>query len=1160
MTLDTQLSPGMRLYDRFLGSARLVAGVERYPAVVFITFKHPQTGQLAREPFGLADLAERFEIIESSAAFRADPEIVSLTAEAYRIQHAYLFNPLFATETSLIDIVPHQLAAVYGVPAAQGVPERLGILDMTRIRFLLADDAGAGKTIMAALLIRELLLRRAVQRVLIVPPAGLVGNWRRELDVLFNLRFRELAGSDFADHENPFADPRNRLAIISIDTLWRDRAREAYLAAAPYDLVIFDEAHKLSAGYLADLTIDKTNRYAMAELIARQNRHLLLMTATPHMGKQDRYYMLWRLLEPELFSTQQAFDRLTRADRQHYLLRRMKEEMVTFDARPLYVERTSETASYPLRAGEGQERDLYNRVTEYCDVHFDRAKQRNRSSAGLAMSILQRRLASSTWALWKSVERRAQKLRDEIQEIDSGALDLDEFRTLQGLLPATSSRDTATGDEEEAQDGLEQNEVEDRAVEGATDALTLAELRIELSEVEGLVELARRVYDRQKTGIPESKFEQLWDTLTRYPETKILIFTEFRDTLDYLVDRLQGRGLTGKIAAIHGGMTYQERDRQAAFFRKDARIMVATDAAGEGINLQFCWLLINYDIPWNPARLEQRMGRVHRYKQEHPVLLINVLAQDTREGRVLKVLLEKLENIRRDLGSDKVFDIVGQQFTSKPLAQLIFEAVVEGREEETTGIIEHELTNDNARRMLDELERRVEASEVRSLLAALQQRRELAETHRMMPAYVRRFVQLAAERVGAGIHGDIDAMFAFTPCPPSIQQALSRYPEAIRQRLTVDRELAKPDLTREPTAIYLHPGEAVFDALADLYLAQHDGEGTHGALFYDAETEAPYLFSLARLLVVRDVPGADEPETVHELMTGLRRFADGRFDLAPAHLLLTLYPHTRADAWPAFDDGWVAAASGTGPVEAYFVAEVGMPELLQRRQAENARIPQRVAQLTAAYNLRRVELSKQRRILKEAVGKGVPAAASKLRACEGELTELDANLRRAEADLRTAPDRLRLGQVQFYAQALVLPMSPAQTAERIDLHAEQIALQEVMRREQAEGSTWEDVSAPHLKSGFDLKVRRVDGTLRYVEVKGRRGTNAIELTENEWAQAANHPDRYWLYVVFHCDTTPTLHRVANPFSELVARPLGSMRIQAAEIIRAAERQPPSPRA
>jgi len=1154
MSLLSKLRSGVYLYDHCTGHERLVQAVESYDQVVFLSFKHPQTGAVDRQPFSVAELESRFEVLkEEAVAFRAESEIVSLVAEAYRLQHAYLFNPLFTTETSLIDLLPHQLAAVYGVPVTPEHPaEEPGMLDLPRLRFLLADDAGAGKTIMAGLVIREMLSRRLIKRVLIVPPAGLVGNWERELRILFRLRPRILSSFDVRDDNNPFTDPRNDLAIISVDTLWRERVRAAYMAAPPYDLVVFDEAHKLSAWRNADLTVDRTRRYEMAEIIAQQERHLLLMTATPHMGKDDPYYFLWRLLEPELLSTPEAFGRLTSAQKRHYLLRRMKEEMVRFDGGPIFPSRESKTIEYPLMQGPGQEQDLYDQTTDYCQTHYDRARLRNRSAAGLAMSILQRRLASSTWALFRSLERRAEKLGGILEALASGLLSLEELEARQFTLPARDVRDTKTGDEEETQDGREESERQDEEVASATDARTLAELRSEWEEVQRLVVLARQVYDQKH----ESKFEKLWEALEAYPDTKVLIFTEFRDTLDFLVGRLEGKGLTGKIAHIHGGMDYKERDRQAAFFRDPdgARVMVATDAAGEGINLQFCWLLVNYDIPWNPARIEQRMGRVHRYKQEHDVLLLNLVAQNTREGRVLKVLLDKLERIRRELGNDKVFDIIGQQFTGKPLTELIFEAVIEGKEDQTLREFDQKLDKEQVQARLEAQARKVEISQVRALLTVLQQQREVAEMRRMMPAYVRRFFQLAAPLVGVGIRGDITDIFWLDPCPANMQQALSAYPGDVQKCLTFDRDRAMPELAQDPKAIYLHPGEPVFEAVVDLFLGQYERQAMRGAVFFDPEATESYLFYLAKVAVLRDAEQPEEePEIVKEKMTGVRRYEDGRCDLAPAHLLLTLFPREQ-EGKPGFSEktGLWNLAGDTAPVEVFMVRALGQPALEARRQEEEERLPQRREQLRVAYNLRQAELLRQKRLLKEAIEKGVPAAPTKLRRCEAELEDLDRRRREAEAALYAEVERLRLGPVSIYAQALVLPLPPEEVERRRDIQAEQVALAEVIGREEAEGSVIEDVSASHLKAGFDLKVLRPDGSLRYVEVKGRSRTQAVELTANEWAQAANHRDRYWLYVVYNCDTVPQLYRVPDPFGRLLARQTGAVRINASDVIAAAE--------
>ncbi|MCG3212540.1 MAG: RNA polymerase-associated protein RapA [Anaerolineae bacterium] len=1147
MSILNELNPNTSIYDRHTGQYLMVDKVEPAGQVVFLSLRNPTSGEVKRSPFPVRELDSRFELAPTgSAAFNGGPALVSLLAELYRIRHAYLFNPLFATETSLIDLLPHQMAAVYGVPANDSQPARPGMVDQPRLRFLLADDAGAGKTIMAGLLIREMLLRRQARRILVVPPAGLVGNWERELRVLFRLRFRVLSGSEFKNDDNPFTDPRNVLAIISVDTLWRERVREAYLSAPPYDLVAFDEAHKLSAWRNADLTEEKSRRYAMAEHIARQQRHLLLMTATPHMGKDDPYYFLWRLLEPQLLSTQGAFNNLTTAQKQRYLLRRMKEEMVYFDGRKIFVERASHTIEYELRP---EEYNLYQQVTHYCETEFDRARRLNRSAAGLAMSILQRRLASSTWALYQSLARREEKLKGYLEALESGQATEADLWGQQAGLPVRDIRDTTTGDEEEGDEA----ETQDEAVAGATSAQTLEDLRAELAEVSRLKKLARQVYDQQL----ESKFERLWQALSDYPNTKVLIFTEFRDTLDFLVGRLEGRGLTGKIARIHGGLDYKEREKQADFFRRvdGARVMVATDAAGEGINLQFCWLLVNYDIPWNPARLEQRMGRVHRYKQTEPVVLLNLVSKDTREGRVLKVLLDKLELIRKELGSDKVFDIIGQRFTGKPLSELIFEAVVQGKEAETRQAIEQTLTPEQTREFLEAQARKVEISQVRALLAALVEEQQKAELKRMMPAYIRSFFQEAIELVGAGIKGDIAGLFHLDPCPVELQQAVATYPEAIRERLTFDRELAKPDLTRDPQAIFLHPGEVVFDTVADLMAGQYDHEGLRGATFYDGNVTEPYLFYLVKSLVKRDLPvgTAGEPEVITETVTGVRRYAGERFELLPAHWLLTLLD----EADTPTDSGEILRklAGDITPVEAFVLEQIGLPAYEKQRQEEENRLPQQRSNLTVAFNLRRVELMKQKRLLKDAVEKGVPAAETHLRRCEAELSRIDQERRETEAELYSRTQRLGLGPVTILVQALVLPLSPEEAELRHSARTERIALEEVERRERAAGAIEiKDVSNPQLQSGFDLRITYADGSVRFVEVKGTSGQAAVEMKANEWRQAANHPDRYWLYVVYHCDTVPQLHRIPDPFGRLIGKATGSVRINVSDILKAAKQE------
>ncbi len=1133
----SSLKPGMRLYDRQRGRERVIHSIEPLGRVVKIWFKDTQTGAIDPTTYPVSEVERRFEIVEvGTSAFRADSQVVRLLAESYRLTHAYLFNPAFATETSLIDPLPHQLIAVYD-----------HMLKQPRLRFLLADDAGAGKTIMAGLYVREMLQRRLISRVLIVPPAGLVGNWERELRNLFRLRFHILESFD-AQRDNPFRDPRNDLAIVSVDTLWRDRMRGHLFDAPPYDLVIFDEAHKLSARRNADGTVDKSNRYELAEAIAAQNRHLLLLTATPHMGKDDPYYFLWRLLEPELLAAQDAFERMSLARRQTHLLRRMKEQMIRFDEQPLYPRRSSTTIEYPLTAPE---RDLYERVTQYCETHFDRAKHRNQSAAKLAMGILQRRLASSTWALLRSLERRSQKLTDDLREWESGLIAADDLQRKQATLPTKDWRETKTADEEEAEDGQEESERLDEAAAGATDAQTIEELRVELEEVNRLVVLARSVYALKH----ESKFERLWQALEDYPDTKVLIFTEHRDTANFLVDRLEGLGKTGKIARIDGTLDYKQRDIQAEFFRTDARYLVATDAAGEGINLQFCWLLVNYDIPWNPARIEQRMGRVHRYKQTHEVLLMNLVAEGTREGRVLKVLLEKLERIRKELGTDRVFDVIGQQFKGKSLSELIFEATVGGQTQAVLQELDQAVTPEKMQAQLAEQARKVEVSEVRSLLEGLRQQRETAEMRRMMPAYVRGFFKEAAPLVGVTLEGDPSSLFRLIPnCPDAVCRALENYPEELSGRLTFDRALAMPPAALQPQAVYLHPGEVIFDTIAALFQNQYSPVGDRGGLYFDESATEPYLFYLAKVPILRE---GDEslnnpqqlvgPQVLDETMLGVRRDAGGRCEALPAHWLMTLIAAEEGE--PAeLPAPLLAVADDAAPVEAFVYEVEGTPRLEHLRAEALDRLPERRRQLREAYSLREAELLDQRRLLKEAVARNVPAAKTKLTECERELDALDVKRAETEAALIAEIDRLGLGPVTIYVRALVLPIPPEQAQRRRDDRVEKIAVQITRQHEEDLGALVEDVSDPRLKMGFDLRSTRSDGSVRYIEVKGRARVGDLELTPNEWAQANNHRDRYWLYVVFNCDTTPTLKRIADPAGKGIGLPKGGVTIDATDVL------------
>ena len=1133
--------------------------------------------QSRQELLGVTKVSEEKSAYTSHALdFSADPNAVSAVAEAHRLAYGHLFNSAFATETSLIDPLPHQRIAVYE-----------HMLKQQPLRFLLADDAGAGKTIMTGLYVREMLSRRLIRRVLIVPPAGLVGNWEREMSTLFRLRFRILTGADARDG-NPFTGPESDLVIVSIDTLAGERTfgRLREPATEPYDLVVFDEAHKLSANREPDLRIRKTDRYKLAETLAGAGahddswklywsvRHLLLLTATPHMGKDYPYYCLWRLLDPDSLSTQDAFERFPHEARRRHFIRRTKEEMVRFDGTPLYPQRQCDTLSYELDKEPGGEQKLYDETTDYIRDYYNRAQYLNRSAVRLAMSVFQRRLASSTYALLRSFERRKEKLEGLIQDIRTGRLTEDQLQRNQRRLDRelddifethTADEDTTTGD------GSEKHEDFEDGAMGGTVAANLVELEAERLKVDGLLVKARALFDSGR----ESKFETLRQVLgdPKYVDEKFIIFTEHRDTATFLVRRLEGLGFTGQVAQIHGGMPYRERERQVAFFRKTvdeggAGYLVATDAAGEGINLQFCWLMVNYDLPWNPARLEQRMGRIHRYGQRHdPVVIVNMVAGRTREGRVMRTLLEKLEAMRRQLDSDKVFDVIGRLFEGVSFRDYLEQAITGSDPDAPVQQLEGQLTETQVR-ALDERERALfgGGGDVRPSLDRLNEETEQENYHRLLPGYVRRFVEKAAPLLGLRIEGDPGGVFSFAPDRPRaldpLLPALELHPRESREKLTV----YKPD--DATVAIWLHPGEPVYDRLAACILEGLGNDALKGAVFVDPKAEDPYLYHLALVTVnsrsdrpqtTSAIPedeqkeeGYKHPKIVETRLLGLRQTKDGTVEESPVEHLLLL---RGVPGFPPSRIPLAALANPMAPEAIAYAKEVVAESLVQaHRQRILDDLPGRLEFINHGFDHRNAELAETRARVSRKAREGDPSAQSDLSEIKAHQRSLAAMRDRRLTTLQAEAENIRAGEVALLAHALVVPAQDSEVIEQYDADVERIAVEVATANEVRFGAVVDDVSTPELARraglpdwpGFDLRSRRpaglsdagtsFDGEERAIEVKGRAGTGVIEMSENEWWKACNLRDRYWLYVVFDCATPrPRLVQVRDPFASLIMR-------------------------
>lgn len=1127
------------------------------------------SGEEEVEPAAEGDAAE---LAPPMLDFTASPDIVRAVVEGERLSFGHLANPAFATEISSIDPLPHQRIAVYD-----------HMLKQPRLRFLLADDAGAGKTIMTGLYVREMLSRRLLRRVLIVPPAGLIGNWQREMQVLFNLPFNVVAGAD-ARNANPFIGPGSDRVIVSVDTLAGERvfARLRDEKVEPYDLVVFDEAHKLSVDRGNDLRIRRTDRYRLAEALAGVRgldpawrlpwmpHHLLLLTATPHQGKDYPYYGLWRLLEPDVLSTPEAFDQFPPAQRQARFIRRTKEEMVHLSGKALYPKRISDTLGYDLTQGPISEQTLYDETTEYMRHVYNRAKLLNRSAARLAMSVLQRRLASSTYALLRSFERRIEKLTQLIRDVQEGKLTEEQLVVLQRRLAEDDDvLDAKTADEEGGPiNGREENEIsEDRLMAGVI-ATSLADLVVEREQVFALCDLARKVYEEGG----ESKFDKLREVLTepRFAGEKFIVFTEHRDTLSYLVQRLGGMGYTGQIAQIHGGMYYTERQQQVERFRKShedggARFMLCTDAAAEGINLQFCWIMINFDVPWNPARLEQRMGRIHRYGQKHdPVQIVNLVAPKTREGLVIETLLNKLETIRDSLGSEKVFDSIGRLFEGVSLKTYMERAVVEG-----ASTVAHDLEGKLTAEQVEALaakERMLygDGGDVKRQLPRL--REDLAQEayRRLLPGFVRQYIQSASPLVEIEIGGDIDHCFSLRPASKGavdpLLYTLELYSPQQRECLTVVR----PE--QSEAAIWVHPGEPVFEQFRATVSDRLSDDALRGAVFVDPTADKPYLFHLALVSVNRQadptLPDLVTEEVLDCRLVGVRQHEGAELTLCPVEHLLLL-KGAGGGLPPAAQRLAVGAEKLKAQAAAFLIERVARGMAVDRRHELLASLHEREQFIQRGFNFQETELATARVKQSEKARSGNAAATKALKEIKDQQRSLAERRATALATIRRESELIAAGNLTFFAHALIVPSTNAEDLARHDAEVERIAMDFVRAYEEAEGAVVKDVHTPELaraagltdNPGFDLLAIYPAGDSRgrrAIEVKGRAGTGDVEVSSNEWARAANLRDGYWLYAVYQCATpTPRLARVQDPFGCLLAKAKGSVLISAKEIITAA---------
>ena len=1106
MTIDTAISEGQVLTGPLFNEPMRVETVRpNGPDSVEAGLVGQRTERFRRVTLSSAELAN-LTIADATWPYDGDGELLKLGLQAYSLGIAHEFDPYFGLSISRVDPLPHQLEAVYEY-----------FLKLPSVRFLLADDAGAGKTIMAGLLIRELKLRGLAERTLVVCPANLTFQWQRELKEKFEQQFQVLKGSNIRDQFGVNQWLSQKQVITSLDLAKREDILPG-LSQVHWDLVIVDEAHRMSA---RDET-HKSQRYRLGELLRDNSDNVLLLTATPHKGDPHNFTLFLQLLDEDAYADVKSIREAMGRQRAPFYLRRTKEAMVYFPqrrpdgswaAQPVFTKRITRTAGFTI---DGEEFTLYREVTRFVKRHSARAAaqgdDRRARAVGFLMALYQRRLASSACAMRRSLENRANRLEDGLRQAEDLA------RTAPPSLP----------DLEELE---ELEDAERERLERLLEAITLAgnaeEIRTEIAE---LRDLARRALSVEESGA-EAKRAKLRQILQdqgffENADQQLLIFTEFKDTLDYLVERLEAWGF--RVGSIHGGMRPGSRDEpdtrlyaEQQFRDGGIQILVATEAAGEGINLQCCHILFNYDIPWNPNRLEQRMGRIHRYGQRSDCLIFNFVAANTIEGRVLLRLLDKLQEIRDALDDDAVFNVVGEVL---PAAQI--ERVLRDYYAGQLGYADLE---DRLLRDVDEERFRaicqtaLEGLASKSLnLAMLVERRARAQERRMVPETIARFISESAGRVPLALSQVYGLPHAFEPgrTPVALKkyerqpdwrlpELASRYP-----RFSTDRATAE-----ERNLEWVTPGHPLFEALRRHSLEMGQEAFATGACFHSLAHETPARFDFYRARVVDGLG-----HVIHERLFVVELAEGAAPRLREPDLLGNLSPAVAPDSLPPV----VSLPEATA-----WLNEHALTPFIAEARAERLSEVDRIAA--------HVDLSLEEVMLRidQEIGRANEDAGNQVAGAEGRLAQAEA--RHDEAMARRERRRRELTQqraltlqgVERLTSVLVLPHPEREDADvrrlRPSVETEMTAMRVVIEYERAQGRQVADVHEKNL--GYDVtSLDAESGQLRLIEVKGlAAAAGTILLTPNERRVAEDRRDCYWLYVVTNCAAQPELQQpISDP--------------------------------
>ena len=1023
-----------------------------------------------------------------------DATLFRLGIEAHRLRLAHSIDPYAALNASRIDPLPHQFEAVYA-----------HLLSRPVVRALLAHDAGAGKTIMAGMLIKELKRRQGVRRILVVAPAGLTGQWRRELLTKFGEDFTIISREFMQDRHLDSLDVwrETDFAIVSIDYARQKRMRQA-LETVEWDLVVVDEAHKMAAYQRRpNASLEKTQNYELGEVLSRHTTHFLLMTATPHKGDPDNYRLLISLVDPQWGDATQYTD----GGANPVVLRRTKEEMRKPDGQPLYPERLVEPIDYSLSQQEG---DLLEAVQKFIRKRYERAKSANKQSAAFALVMLERRLASSPYALRESLKR----MRNRLEE-----------RRRKGRIPAVDVDDGAWEEWEDLTEG-ERWARESRAESDAADLVPGKQIGAEMRQLDTLL-AATEAINRQGSQQKIKALRDACDLWVGEQGQQLIIFTEFKDTLDYLLARLAEWGYT--TTQIHGGMAQKERRKaEKAFWEGTARVLVATEAAGEGINLQCCHVMVNFDLPWNPCRLEQRMGRIHRYGQPAPaVFIFNLVATNSMEDEVKQALLNKMDQMRRDLG-DKVFDVVGSVLwhEARGLREVLERVALGEKEavEEAKRLIE---AAGEAAKAAIQAERDITITAAPLDIADFRRKQATFHARRLSPEASERFFRQVVPLFGGGLKaftvqvGNAEYPAFEVTLPPDLRRGGQR-----RLRLSFWPEACTDDETEEDAVLFIAPGHWLFDLLLERTIEHCTPALAQGCVFFDLQPEdaSPYLVWFIKSHI-RD--GLDRRAC--DLLAAVKHRADQERVVPLPTEILDGFDLGEGCEVDAVVRQVKPMLQGQVEVSDQCVADVFLPELAAQRAQQQAAIARDWAYLKSGLQALMDHLSDEALTAyvegNVEVGERLTDKSSEV---QRRLEELESQMTRASHLLMVAPEVLGVALVAPAPVELVIedPSAPSGVPMRRAPRVEAAAMRVAMQYEREQGRFPKDV---HERESWDIESYDAEGVVqRYIEVKGRGPEDAlvVSISTPERNAMRRLGDQHWLYIVRLGDGM--MLRIQNP--------------------------------